>query len=177
MAGCLRRAGQRAPVDPAAQRWHPRRRQGFSFAHESFFLFPTRFHAQGNQVREGSVKVMPEWQPGMTIRITHHAEALWAVTLTTGKRSPPSNFGTSIPKKPCATASIGKARAWHPAASTSPWSACANSPNHGNSLSARLRRLPQLAHPARAPPGWRESARPVIDDEAFAKLDLELRAR
>ena len=25
---------------------------------------------------------MPEWQPGDEIRITHHAEALWAVTLT-----------------------------------------------------------------------------------------------
>lgn len=57
-------------------------RQGFSFAHESFFLFPTRFHAQGDQVREGDVKVMPEWQPGDRIRITHHAEALWAITLT-----------------------------------------------------------------------------------------------
>ena len=57
-------------------------RQGFSFAHESFFLFPTRFHAQGEQVREGEVKVMPEWQPGDLIRITHHVQALRALTLT-----------------------------------------------------------------------------------------------
>jgi len=57
-------------------------RQGFSFAHESFFLFPTRFHALGNQVREGEVRELPEWQPGDTIRITHHAKAIWAVTLT-----------------------------------------------------------------------------------------------
>ena len=57
-------------------------RQGFSFAHESFFLFPTRFHALGDQVREGDVKVMPEWQPGDEIRITHHADASWAVTVT-----------------------------------------------------------------------------------------------
>jgi hypothetical protein len=57
-------------------------RQGFSFAHESFFLFPTRFHAISGQVREGRVEAMPEWQPGDTIRITHHAEAQWAVTLT-----------------------------------------------------------------------------------------------
>jgi hypothetical protein len=56
-------------------------REGFSFAHASFFLFPTRFHALGDQVREGEVKVMPEWQPGDRIRITHHAEALWAITL------------------------------------------------------------------------------------------------
>jgi hypothetical protein len=57
-------------------------RQGFSFAHETFFLFPTRFHAQSEQVREGQVRPMPEWQPGEMIRITHHVEAFSAVTLT-----------------------------------------------------------------------------------------------
>ncbi len=57
-------------------------KQGFAFAHESFFLFPTRFHAVADQVREGEVKVMPEWQPGEMIRITHHAEAARAITLT-----------------------------------------------------------------------------------------------
>jgi hypothetical protein len=57
-------------------------RQGFSFAHESFFLFPTRFHALADQVREGQVNVLPEWQPGDVIRITHHAEAVRAITLT-----------------------------------------------------------------------------------------------
>jgi hypothetical protein len=57
-------------------------RQGFSFAHDRFFLFPTRFHAQADQVREGEVKVMPEWQPGEIVHITHHAEAVRAVTLT-----------------------------------------------------------------------------------------------
>jgi hypothetical protein len=57
-------------------------KKGFSFAHESFFLFPTRFHAQGDQVREGQMVQMPEWQTGERISITHHAEALWAITLT-----------------------------------------------------------------------------------------------
>jgi hypothetical protein len=57
-------------------------RAGFSFAHESFFLFPTRFHAQYDQVKEGHVEPMPEWRAGDTIRITHFAEALWAKTLT-----------------------------------------------------------------------------------------------
>lgn len=57
-------------------------RAGFSFAHEMFFLFPTRFHAVGDHVREGEVAVAPEWQPGDIIRITHHAEALWADTFT-----------------------------------------------------------------------------------------------
>ena len=56
-------------------------REGFSFAKESFFLFPTRFHAQGEQIREGNVEPKPEWQPGDQIEITHHAEARWAVTL------------------------------------------------------------------------------------------------
>lgn len=57
-------------------------RAGFSFAHDSFFLFPTRFHAQVDQVTEGSFQPQPEWQPGDPIRITHHARALWAKTLT-----------------------------------------------------------------------------------------------
>jgi hypothetical protein len=63
-------------------------RAGFSFAHPSFFLFPTRFHAQADQVREGgaSIQPLPEWQPGDTVRITHHAEALWAITLNDWER-------------------------------------------------------------------------------------------
>jgi hypothetical protein len=61
-------------------------RSGFSFAHREFFLFPTRFHAQAGQVREGVVKELPEWQVGETLRITHHAEALRAVTLEDWKQ-------------------------------------------------------------------------------------------
>jgi len=57
-------------------------RQGFSFAHPAFFLFPTRFHAQGDHVREGNIEIMPEWQPGDILRISHHAEAIHAITLT-----------------------------------------------------------------------------------------------
>ncbi len=57
-------------------------RRGFSFAHDAFPLFPTRFHAQAGQVREGNVRPMPEWQPGDIVSITHHAEAIRAVTLT-----------------------------------------------------------------------------------------------
>ena len=57
-------------------------RHGFSFAHDSFFLFPTRFHAQGGHAREGVVMPLPEWQPGELVRVTHHAQALQAVTLT-----------------------------------------------------------------------------------------------
>lgn len=57
-------------------------REGFSFAHDSFFLFPTRFHAQTNHVREGEVQSLAEWQVGDTVTITHRAEAIHAITLT-----------------------------------------------------------------------------------------------
>ena len=107
-------------------------RSGFSFAHDAFFLFPTRFHAQGDQVREGEVKVLPEWQPGDILRVTHHAEALWAVTLTDWEKVAALRSSSSTRRPPSGTASIGKARAWLPAASTSPWCGCANSPRLGN---------------------------------------------
>jgi hypothetical protein len=57
-------------------------RDGFSFAHDSFFLFPTRFHAQGDHVREGDIREMPEWQPGEIVSISHRVEVTSAVTLT-----------------------------------------------------------------------------------------------
>lgn len=55
-------------------------REGFSFAHDRFFLFPTRFHATAAQVREGEVKAAPEWQPGENVRITHFVRLMRAVT-------------------------------------------------------------------------------------------------
>jgi hypothetical protein len=61
-------------------------REGFSFAHESFFLFPTRFHAQTEHIREGEVQSLAEWQTGDTVRITHRAEAIRAMTLTDWKK-------------------------------------------------------------------------------------------
>lgn len=58
-------------------------REGFSFAHERFFLFPTRFHATSEQIRIAiPTEPMPEWQLGDLISITHRAEVLWAHTLT-----------------------------------------------------------------------------------------------
>lgn len=57
-------------------------REGFSFANDSFFLFPTRFHAQAEHVREGHAETLAEWQLGDTVHITHRAEAIHAVTLT-----------------------------------------------------------------------------------------------
>jgi hypothetical protein len=57
-------------------------RSGFSFAHDAFYLFPTKFHAQSSHVREGDFTPEREWQDGDRFRITHHAKALFAVTLT-----------------------------------------------------------------------------------------------
>lgn len=56
-------------------------REGFSFAHDAFFLFPTRFHAQMDQVREGEFNSEREWEAGDIIEITHHVKVLFAVTL------------------------------------------------------------------------------------------------
>lgn len=57
-------------------------RAGFSFAHDSFFLLPTKFHAQAEHVREGGLQPEQEWQEGDLFTITHHSHALFAVTLT-----------------------------------------------------------------------------------------------
>jgi len=57
-------------------------RDGFSFAHDRFFLFPTRFHATASQVREGQVAPAPEWQKGEIVHITHFVRALRAVTFS-----------------------------------------------------------------------------------------------
>jgi hypothetical protein len=56
-------------------------RSGFSFAHEKFYLFPTKFHAQMDHLREGEFTQEREWQIGEKFQITHHAEAVFAVTL------------------------------------------------------------------------------------------------
>ncbi|MBB5351840.1 hypothetical protein HNR46_002079 [Haloferula luteola] len=57
-------------------------REGFRFAEESFFLFPTRFHNQSEFVREGEVKVAPEWEVGDRVEIGYHVTVPWARTLT-----------------------------------------------------------------------------------------------
>jgi len=57
-------------------------REGFSFAEESFYLFPTRFHNQTQYVREGAIDPQPEWVVGESVEISHHGEAVWAKTLT-----------------------------------------------------------------------------------------------
>jgi hypothetical protein len=152
-------------------------RSGFSFAHEAFFLFPTRFHAQGDQVREGEVKVLPEWQPGDILQITHHAEALWAVTLGDWEK-----VAALETYHIYSEATVRERFDWEGKGMSS------------GSIHAALVRVRELAEPwqlvyqpsfggcrswitlPEPPAGWRETARPVMDDAAFANLDGLIRA-
>ena len=150
-------------------------RQGFSFAHESFFLFPTRFHALADQVREGEVKVMPEWQPGDIIRITHHAEAAWAVTLTDWEK-----VAALEPHHIYSEQTVRDRFDWEGKGMAS------------GSIHLALVRVRELAIPwefpyeakyggcrswvnlPEPPSGWLENARPVMNDQAFASLEALL---
>ena len=57
-------------------------REGFSFKHDTFALFPTRFHAQAEHVTVENVETKPDWAIGENVTITHIAKAQWAKTLT-----------------------------------------------------------------------------------------------
>lgn len=152
-------------------------RQGFSFAHESFFLFPTRFHAQGTHVREGMVRELPEWQPGDIVRITHHAEAVRAVTLT--------DWEKVAALEPLHIYSAGTVRErFH-------WE---GKGMESGSIHVALVRVRELAEPweivyqpsfggcrswialPEPPAGWLDPARPVLDDDSFAVLARALPA-
>lgn len=146
-------------------------RQGFSFAHEAFFLFPTRFHAQGAHVREGEVPEMPEWQPGDLVRITHHAEAEWAVTLTDWKQvealAPFHIYSDATVRdrfdwegKGMAAGSIHVALV-RVRELAEPWE-FPYEPKHGG-----CRSWVQIPPP---PAGWRELAKPVLAEGEFASL-------
>lgn len=152
-------------------------RNGFSFAHERFFLFPTRFHAVAEQVREGEVKVMPEWQVGESVKITHHAEALWAVTLTDWEK-----VRALEPFHVYSEATVRDRFDWEGKGMAS------------GSIHVALVRIRELAEPWEIPyqagyggcrswvklpdppQGWLAAARPVIDDTAFAEISRDLSA-
>lgn len=57
-------------------------REGFSFAHDEFVLFPTRFHAQGDYVKIPEVVTKPEWEVGDEVIINSKVRVEKAVTLT-----------------------------------------------------------------------------------------------
>jgi hypothetical protein len=146
-------------------------RAGFSFANESFFLFPTRFHALADQVREGKVHVMPEWQVGDTIRITHHAEAAWAITLTDWEK-----VAALEPLHIYSEQTVRDRFDWEGKGMAS------------GSIHLALIRIRELATPwefpyeakyggcrswvdlPEPPTGWKDDARPVLKDAEFEKL-------
>lgn len=151
-------------------------RLGFSFAHESFFLFPTRFHTTADQVREGKVEVMPEWQAGDIIRITDHVEAAWAITLTDWQKVAALEdlhiYSEQTVRdrfdwegKGMASGSIHLALV-RVRKLASPWE-FPYEPKFGG-----CRSWVNLPEP---PNGWRESARPVMDEQAFAALERLLK--
>ncbi|BCU76063.1 DUF1802 family protein [Luteolibacter sp. LG18] len=150
-------------------------RAGFSFAHESFFLFPTRFHAQGNHVTEGAAEPMPEWQPGDTVRITHHAKALWARTLTDWNQ-----VDALTPYHIYAPELVRERFDWEGKGMTS------------GSIHVALLQVSQLAEPWEfpyagkyggcrswvnlpAPPeNWEKASTPVIDSSTMSHIDMTL---
>lgn len=150
-------------------------RDGFSFAHSSFFLFPTRFHAIADQVREGEIKVMPEWQPGDEIEITHYAEAAWAITLTDW-----AQVSALEPLHIYSEKTLQERFHWQGKGMAS------------GSIHLALVRVHRLATPwvfpyeakyggcrswldlPEPPPAWRESAVPVLDDSSFLSLEASL---
>lgn len=151
-------------------------RQGFSFAHERFFLFPTRFHALADHVREGEVNVMPEWQPGDVIRITHHAEAVWAITLTDWQA-----VAALEPLHIYSEQTVRDRFDWEGKGMAS------------GSIHLALVRICELATPwefpyeakyggcrswinlPMPPAGWEDAARPVLGDGEFKALDERLK--
>ena len=63
-------------------------REGFSFKHEEFYLFPTLFHAQGNMVKAPWDELAPQlasgkaWELGDQVSIKYRCKVLKAETLT-----------------------------------------------------------------------------------------------
>lgn len=150
-------------------------REGFSFAHQSFFLFPTRFHVLGDQVREGEVKPLPEWQVGDPMQITHHVEASWAITLTDWQK-----VAALEPFHIYSAQTVHDRFAWEGKGMAA------------GSIHLACVRVRELEHPwhltyearfggcrswielPEPPAHWRETARPIMDEDAFATLQDRL---
>jgi hypothetical protein len=119
---------------------------------------------------------MPEWQPGDVIRITHHAEAAWAITLTDWQKvvalEPLHIYSEQTVRdrfdwegKGMASGSIHLALVRVRKLAT-PWE-FPYEPKYGG-----CRSWVNLPEP---PNGWRDSARPVIGDKEFAAFEAQLR--
>jgi hypothetical protein len=146
-------------------------RSGFAFAHRSFFLFSTRFHVSADQVREGEVKVMAEWTPGETVRVTHHVQAEWAITLTDwakvanlealhiySEKTLRDRFDWQGKGMASGSLHLAVVRVFTLA---TPWE-FPYEPKYGG-----CRSWLELPEP---PAAWREAARPVMEESAFNSL-------
>ena len=114
---------------------------------------------------------MPEWQPGDVIRITHHAEAAWAVTLTDWEKVARLESLHIYSEQ-----TVRDRYDWEGKGMAS------------GSIHVALVRVRELAEPwefsyetkyggcrswinlPEPPADWQKTARPVIDDEAFAAV-------
>lgn len=150
-------------------------REGFSFAHRAFFLFPTRFHGQTDQVREGEITPLPEWQPGDLVTITHYAEAEWAITLTDWAKvealEPFHIYSSQTVRdrfdwegKGMASGSIHVAFVRVRELAT-PWQF---------PYEARLGGCRSWIELPEAPANWYQESRPVLDDDTFETLQARL---
>lgn len=146
-------------------------RAGFSFKHERFCLFPTRFHAQGEQLRREFQVSGREWEPGDVVPIELVAEAAWAKTLSDWsvverlaeyhqwtEELVRERFewgeGTSIH---CALVRVWK--------TDQPWELTYEKKYGG------CRTWVNLPDP---PAGWEESLVPVVGNEAFGEVEERL---
>lgn len=152
-------------------------REGFAFGEESFFLFPTRFHNQAAQVREGVASDKPEWQVGEEVAVTHQAEALWARTVTDWDR-----VAALEPFHIWTEETVRQRFDWEGKGMDS------------GSIHVALVRVRRLAEPWRfpyekkyggcrswidlpdPPEGWDEGAAYPLGDDAFATLDDKISA-
>ena len=150
-------------------------RQGFSFAHDSFFLFPTRFHSLGDQVSEGKVAATPEWQQGDTLRITHYAEVPRAITLTDwgkvsaleplhiySEQTVRDRFDWETKGMTSGSIHLALVRIWKLA---EPWELIYEKSYGG------CRSWVNLPDP---PPDWKENALPILSDLAFENAISQL---
>jgi hypothetical protein len=151
-------------------------REGFAFGAESFFLFPTRFHHQDQMVREGRADPKPEWELGDALPITHHAEALWAKTLTSWDQ-----VAALEPYHIWTEETVRQRFDWEGKGMAA------------GSIHVALVRVRQLAEPwmltyekkyggcrswvelPDPPPGWEAEAEFTMGDDAFSTLDAKLR--
>jgi hypothetical protein len=123
----------------------------------------------------GAVQPQPEWQPGDLIRITHHAQSRWAITLTDWEKvralEPFHIYSEQTVRdrfdwqgKGMASGSIHAALV-EVRQLASPWE-FPYEPRFGG-----CRSWVNLPEP---PAAWQETARPVLDPSVFSEVESAL---